>query len=69
MIINWLCFQGEHPTELGVAIDMKACFDGVAKGTCNYNRKITVTRCSDFFVYYLVTTPYNGIRYCSDRDI
>ena len=58
--------QGPHPLEFGTEVDMTVCFDGGAKGTCiKKSVSITVTRCSDYYVYYLNTVPQPLQRYCA----
>ena len=59
--------NGKHPTELGIEVEMEACFDWESV-TCRYEHSITVTQCNGFHVYYLEnTTGY--LRYCgSDQN-
>ena len=67
---GWLV--GKHPQEYGVETNMTVCFDGGLVGTCNYKASITVTRCSNFYVYLLSTPPCYmsdppncALRYCA----
>ena len=57
---GWL--NGKHPTELGLEVEMEACFDDNSDA-CNLRSKITVTQCNGFYVYFLVERGCY-LRYC-----
>ena len=57
---GWL--NGKHPTELGLEVEMEACFD-YNSDACNHKRNVKVTNCNGFFVYFL-TTACDTLRYC-----
>jgi len=60
---GWL--NGKHPTELGLEVEMEACFH-FGFDSCFYRTDITVTYCDGFYVYFLVEvdTTYCPARYC-----
>jgi len=61
---GWL--NGQHPEEVGLEVDMEACFDYSGSSECDSKRDITVTLCNGYFVYHLVDTPrIHSCRYCS----
>ena len=63
---GWL--NGHHPEEVGLEVEMEACFDNINSGDCYYSTNITVTKCNGgYFVYHLVDTPYRNRRYCSSN--
>ena len=57
--------RDKHPDEVGVEVEMTACFDGIQGGDCIYKSVITVTKCTDFYVYHLVKPPGHNLRYCA----
>jgi hypothetical protein len=60
--------NGEHPAELGVEMQMEACFDAGADD-CAFKTDITVTNCDGFYVYHLIDTPRDYFsRYCAFID-
>jgi len=65
--VGWL--NGQHPEEVGLEVEMEACFDSSSSGDCNYSTNITVTKCNDgYFVYHLVDTPSCYERYCAANE-
>ena len=53
-----------HPTEVGKTVSGMVCFDR-AGDSCHLSRSIQITKCSDYYVYYLkdVGRGYHD-RYC-----
>ena len=58
---GWL--NGKHPTELGLEVQMEACFDWDSD-VCNWKENITVTHCNGFYVYFLKEVIGSYLRYC-----
>ena len=59
---GWL--NGQHPEEVGLEVDMEACFDWDSND-CDFKTNITVTNCNGYYVYHLVDTPFCSLRYCA----
>ena len=58
--------NGQHPEEVGLEVEIEACFDVSGNGDCEYSNYINVTKCSDgYYVYHLVDTPEYHYRYCA----
>ena len=54
--------------QVGDKVNVEACFHGDSN-PCDFKNDITVTKCpGDYFVYYLVETPYCRARYCATMD-
>jgi len=58
---GWL--NGKHPTEVGLEVEMEACFDWDSE-MCHRRTDITVTYCDGFYVYFLVEPSGCARRYC-----
>ena len=60
-----------HPTEVGVTVDGTVCFDATAwiDDACYYPREIQITRCQDFYVYYLRRVDEFSMRYCGTFNL
>ena len=65
---GWL--HGQHPEEVGLEVEMEACFDDGSSDNCSPDsNKITVTKCNDgYYVYHLVDTPSFNMRYCATNE-
>jgi hypothetical protein len=64
-IPGWL--NNHHPEEVGLEVEMKACFDNGSG--CDYSTNITVTKCNDYYVYHLVEVVNdNALRYCATME-
>ena len=62
---GWL--NGQHPEEVGLEVEMEACFDNGSD--CNFSTKITVTKCyGGYYVYHLVDAPAYLSRYCAANE-
>ena len=60
---GWL--NGKHPEEVGLEVEMEACFDHDENSTCEYKANITVTNCNNHYVYHLVELDTSAVlRYC-----
>ena len=55
---GWI--SGIHPISEGETVSVKACFCG-----CLYSTTIKVTKCSDYYVYFLKEVPTCSLRYCT----
>ena len=62
---GWL--NGSHPMEIGLEVEMKACFLN-GNTECYYKANIKVTNCSTYYVYYLEEVPACYARYCTAKQ-
>ena len=62
---GWIS-AGSTP-EMGQTINAKACFVEPGKHTlkhCSYSTNIKIRNCEQFFLYYLIDTPFCNLGYC-----
>merc|ERR1711892_872397 len=60
---GWI--DGTHPTDIGVAKNLKICFHWAGNG-CFWSNSASVINCGNFYMYNLENTPACHSRYCSE---
>ncbi|CAF0758658.1 unnamed protein product [Adineta ricciae] len=57
-------FNGAFPSETGTISSGTTCYHW-GNNICNWSNGVTVTKCSDFYVFFLVAPPVCSLRYCT----
>ena len=70
MVANGRCgtyytsyLNGTHPTRLGERKTATVCYNYYS--SCYWQNSIMITKCGDYFVYYLTQPPTCNLRYCT----
>ena len=63
---GWL--NGDHPTTLHTDVNREVCFSSFVDKSCQFNVKIQIRNCGDFYLYYLVAPFefFGNLRFCAE---
>jgi len=61
---GWI--DGTHPTDIGVAKNVKICFHYWSGNGCTWSNYASVINCGNFYLYKLENTQWCNMRYCSE---